>query len=395
MVPVFLGADLNCYSFARAFYEKYGVSSYAFGKCALGAVKHSKFIVFTGISDISLYETLISFAESRKGKLLFLFGCTDFYSEFITENRETLGEYYFCPCPGQAVAKAVVTKAGFYSECDKYGLEYPKTKIIDRPSQTADVLLNLPFDYPVIIKPSYSAKYWEHPFEDMRKVYLSYDLREAYDTVIRIFSSGYNDKIIIQEFIPGDDTGMRVVTCYSDSDGKVLMCCAGHVLLEEHTPKGRGNPTAILTCRIPELQEPIIRFLEKTGYTGFSNFDAKYDERDGRYKIFEINLRQGRSNYYVTAAGCNIASYPVNEKLGAIPRKAPDFGNEIFWHSVPKDIVYGNTDDEALVLQMKKCVKEHKAASPLVYDYDLYKNPRRGLYIAAHQMKFYLKYAMK
>ena len=32
IIPVFLGADLNCYNFARAFHEAYGVESYAYGR---------------------------------------------------------------------------------------------------------------------------------------------------------------------------------------------------------------------------------------------------------------------------------------------------------------------------------------------------------------------------
>lgn len=38
--------------------------------------------------------------------------------------------------------------------------------------------------------------------------------------------------------IPGNDEYMRVLTSYSDRNGKVKMMCLGHVLLEEHTPHG-------------------------------------------------------------------------------------------------------------------------------------------------------------
>ena len=59
IIPVFLGADLNCYNFARAFHEAYGVKSYAFGRYEISATKYSKIINFKVVPDIDNEDTMI------------------------------------------------------------------------------------------------------------------------------------------------------------------------------------------------------------------------------------------------------------------------------------------------------------------------------------------------
>ena len=85
--------------------------------------------------------------------------------------------------------------------------------------------------------------------------------------------------------------------------------CLGHTMVEAHTPKGLGNHAAIVTEPVSSLPcaEAIKNMLEAIGYTGFSNFDLKFTGKEGDFRAFEINLRQGRSNYYVTSCGMNIA----------------------------------------------------------------------------------------
>ena len=250
ILPVLLGADLNCYSVARAFHEAFGVKSYAFGRYELGTTKHSKIVKFNSIENVDTAEVLLptleAFAKEHEGALMILVGCTDAYADLIIENKEVLSRYYYCACPNAELAKKLISKEAFYEMCVQHGMDFPKTVIIKNEAET-DKLDELPFSYPVIVKPSSSIRYWQNPFDGMKKVYKADTPEKAKEIAKTIFASGYDDSLIIQDFIPGDDSRMYVLTAYCDKTAKVKMMCLGHVLLEEHTPKGIGNHVAILT----------------------------------------------------------------------------------------------------------------------------------------------------
>ena len=67
----------------------------------------------------------------------------------------------------------------------------------------------------------------------MLQVAICDDDRAALErTLDKVYAAGYPDSMIIQEFIPGDDSFMRVLTCYSGQRGRLERMCLGHVLLE-------------------------------------------------------------------------------------------------------------------------------------------------------------------
>ena len=116
----------------------------------------------------------------------------------------------------------------------------------------------------------------------------------------------------------------------------------------------------------------------------------KYDERDGEYKLFEINLRQGRSSYFVTLNGFNLAKYFVDDLV----EDTPFDGNTLFgrgsklWLEIPKsiflDYVAEGTDKET----GKRMLKSGDWGTTLEYSKDM--NPLRWLMIR-HMFSIYKK----
>ena len=395
IIPVLLGADLNCYSVARAFHEAYGVRSYAFGKRALGETAHSTIIRFTNVENLAepavLLCTLEAFAKAHIGSRLYLIPCTDEYALAIAENSEILQKYYIFLCPETQLAKKLSSKEYFYGLCREHDIPFPKTEIFYASSGFA-VLENPLFPYPIIIKPASSAEYWRSPFDGMKKVYTAKCAEEAKNIISKIFSAGYKNSIILQELIPAREDDVFVLTAYADKNSKVRAACMGHVLLGEHTPKGIGNHVAIITEHHEEITQKLCDLLENIGYRGFANFDILFDKRDGSFKVLELNTRQGRSNYYMTAAGMNIARLLVEGKRGSLPSGRRICRESIFWHTVPKSIIYNYVTDKALLDKIRMLAKSGKESTSLFYSRDILANPLRAAYVLVHNMRYFGKY---
>ena len=204
------------------------------------------------------------------------------------------------------------SKDSFYKMCEKYNLDYPSTYVIDYESRDE---INIPFEFPVALKPASSKDYLEVSFEGKEKSYKLNSKDELKKTVDKIYNSGYKSNIIVQDFIPGNDDSMWVMNCYSNKHGRVKMMCLGKCILEEHTPYGIGNYKAIISDGDEVLYSKIKNFLEGIKYVGFSNFDIKYNYRDKKYKLFEINIRQGRSSFFTTCAGLNLSKFIVDDYI--------------------------------------------------------------------------------
>jgi D-aspartate ligase len=383
-IPLLFAGDINVYSVARAFHEEYEIKPYVYGKYMSWPCAGSKIMNYTAnpkadVSEVFL-ELVINFANKNQDKKVILIGCGDSYVELISKNLGNLPENVIAPYINIDMMNELIHKEKFYEICEKTGVDYPHTFV---HKKSMGMEFELPFNPPFIIKPSNGIEYWRNPFPTQKKVFKVNTKSELDDVLKNIYNSGYDDSVIIQDFIPGDDSYMRVITNYSDKHGKVRMMCLGHVLLEEHTPHGIGNHAVIITEHNEQLENKIKTLLEGMNYIGFSNLDIKYDNRDGKFKVFEINTRQGRSNYYVTNAGENIARYIVEDY---IDNRGGDsckiVTKESLWLVIPKKVSIDYVASKEYKERLKKLFKDgnyinplnYKAENGLVWKFKLFKN---------------------
>lgn len=370
-VPLLFAGDINVCSVARAFHEQYGIVSSAYGKYPTGPCMDSKIIDYKANEKADEQDTFLrlvtDFAEAHKDETVLLIGCGDSYVQLASRNKDNFPENVIAPYIDVDLMNDLIHKEKFYAMCEKAGVDYPTTYV---HKKEMGLYVEAPFEGPYIVKPSNGIEYWRHPYPTQKKVYKEDTWQDVQCVLGDIYGSGYEDSVIIQNFIPGDDTYMRVLTNYSDKHGKVKMMCLGHVLLEEHTPHGLGNHAVIITEHNEELQRQFKTLLENIGYTGFSNFDIKYDQRDGKFKVFEINTRQGRSNYYVTGAGANIAKLLVDDYILDRPLEFKAVENEHMFTVVPKKVVFTYIRPEEYQKKMRQLYAEGKVSNPLIYKPD-------------------------
>ena len=368
--PLLFGGDSNVYSVARSFHEDYGVESVAVGKYPSFPCHGSAVIDYRVCPDNESDEAFLrnarAVAEEFSDKTVLLLGCGDSYVQLAARHRDHLPGNVIAPYIEESLLNTLINKEKFYQLCDEHGIDHPATFIYDK-SMGHD--FQLPWGPPYIAKPADSVAYWACGDHSLAKVYICQSWEELLEALDHVYAAGYQDHMVLQEFIPGDDSYMRVLTNYSDRSGRVTMMCLGHVLLEEHSPHGIGNHAVIITEHDQALEEKIKDLLESLHFTGFSNFDIKYDQRDGKYKAFEIHCRQGRSNYYVTGAGHNIAKLVVEDRIEGKDKELEITKNRSLWRMVPRKVAFKFTPKK-YHQEMKALIRAGADSHSLVYEKD-------------------------
>ena len=395
-----IGTDINAYYMSRCYHELTGKKADLIGKAPMA---------FTSVSNITnikiednlwnndvFVETLINYAKEQKSKeKILLIGTNDNYVKLIIENKSLLEKYYVFNYPDINIVNNLLIKENFYETYKNMGLDMPKTYIY-KCNQNDDINKIKKYfkEYPIIIKPSDGVEY-HHLEETLDKVYKAKSEEELEQIILKIEKAGYKNNLIIQEFIPGDDSALFDSIFYVGKNKKAQIATFAQIGLQEHTPTGIGNCTVLVNGfdehgYKEELVYKLKEFLEKIGYQGFCEFDMKYDSRDGKYKVLEINPRQSRSGYYVAACGHNLVQYLIDDLIFNKEKEFKIIKEKLVLSFVPKKIIKKYIENKKLKKEINKIIKNKKIVNPLKYNKD--NSFKRKLYLLYRDFNYLKKY---
>lgn len=364
-----IGNDINAYYLARCYHEFTGEKADLLANYIAGE-KPFSYTRYTNILNIRYRENLwnekvfleeldLYFNEHKKEKIL-LVSSNETYGEFIAKNKAKLKKKFFFNYPSVKLQHTLVNKEDFYKTYADYDIDLPRSIYYDC---TKDEKINEgDITFPVIVKPANVILFKHISFAGKKKIYKLENMEELNDVIDKFKKGNYTDTIIIQEYIPGDDSHLFDAVVYADKNKKVKMVSFAQIGLQEHAPRMIGNAAVIINGYsqypgVEEQIEKIKKFTEKIGYQGFAEFDMKYDARDGKYKVMEINARQGRCSYYIVPAGFNLIELLYKDLIEGKDLKYKVCNKEVLETFVPKKIVkkyITNEEYKAKVLSMWK-----------------------------------------
>lgn len=369
------GTDANAYYMARCYHEEYHKKATLLGVKPMIYTKYSN--ILNVIYDDKIWteegflNALEAFRKNHPNKKILLISSNETYASFISKNQNIINEQYVYNYPNIDIINSLIMKETFYKTYENSVLDFPKTIYYNCSNPTP---LEDSFTYPVIIKPSNVIEYNHIQFEGKNKIYKAESFDELSSIVNTIMENGYKDILILQEFIPGDDSYLFDAVVYCGKDKKVKLISFAQIGLQEHTKTMVGNAAVLINGfnqygDNSEMLNKIKTFMEDIGYQGFAEFDMKYDYRDKKFKVLEINARQGRCSYYIAPAGYNLVKVLADDLIynKDLPFKIID--DEILLSFVPKGVLKKYIKNETF---KKKALSlwKRQVTNPLKYKKD-------------------------
>ena len=262
----------------------------------------------------------------------------------FSKARDELSRFYHFVMPEHQTVLDLLTKDGLDRVAREHAIPAPRTVA---PASRPDVERAAEqLTFPVILKPVESHDWRAPAIAELigygTKIVHCHDrdgLLAHYDkiaAVTRSASPGPGPKLIIQEFIPGDDDNLVYACFYVSREGEPLGLFAGRKC--RVLPPGSGSASYVESMADPALTDVTLKLLRAVGYRGLGGVEFKRDPRDGVYKLIEFNVRFGLWDALGARCGVNLAYMAYRDALGLPVEPRLSHRTGVKWVSIERDL---------------------------------------------------------
>jgi D-aspartate ligase len=243
-----------------------------------------KFIL--GPGKVSPDESLSFLADvgRRIGRRSILIPTSDSDAIFVADYAEQLAEHFIFPEPSAELVRSLCSKKQMYYLAKRYGVSTPETTFPQSRDDVVEYLNDAQF--PILLKPIFSQINGNFA-KPIVLAHRERELLEIYDAM----EDPWRRNLMLQEFIPGGDDMTWTFNGYFDKNSDCRIAFTGKKL--RNFPPRFGMASLAVCLRNDEVEKTTIRFMKAIGYKGGLDLGYRYDPRDGRYKVNDINPRVG------------------------------------------------------------------------------------------------------
>lgn len=270
------------------------------------------------ISDLTDQSVRDLLNIGRKiGRRSILIPPTDDGAVFVADHADALREWFMFPNQRADLVDSLCSKKEMYFLAKKFRVPTPEAAFPRSREDALAFLKNAAF--PIMIKPIHN---WglRRP-QSLAIVHEERELIARYDAM----EDPERPNLMLQEYIPGRDEDVWMFNGYFNQDSECLVGFTGRKIRQH--PAHRG-PTSLGVCQRNKTVEKMIKqFMKAIGYRGIVDIGCRYDARDGRYKVLDINPRIGATfRLFVADNGMDVARALYLDMTGqpVVPGTAPD-----------------------------------------------------------------------
>lgn len=261
-----------------------------------------------------------------------LFPSSDSYALNLSDLIDKLNGYHL-PAPKSDVIKILINKRKFYQSLVEYKIHHPTTRFPENLEDLTKTAKQM--SYPVFIKPSISHAFAKHYH---RKGFLAHSQRELLRYWTSIKKTGFD--ALVQEIVPGPPASHAFLDGYCDKHSNPKALFARRRL--RMWPLAFGNSslcTSIPVSEIAPLKETLFRYLKSINYHGIFSAEFKRDERDGVFKLLEINSRTSAwFNTLSAKCGVNLMLIAYLDAIGVTTEYTEEYEANVKWVFLTADV---------------------------------------------------------